>query len=100
MLEGTQLADATRVTMTFDRRLASAFAVLATGISAVILVEKLQSHSYAPLAASLGWLIATPHAQSPQVPRLAPRGTTAAATRLTARFDRPASLLPDSEVCQ
>ena len=94
------MANVASVTTICDRRLASAFLIFATGVSAVVLVEKLQSYSPAPLTAYARWFIATPRAESPMVASLATGGAMATATRFTAPFDERGWLLPDSEVCR
>ena len=85
--------------MMCDRRLASAFLILATGISAVILVEKLQSYSFAPLATYAPWFIATPRAASPMVTAMA-TATMTRVNRFPAPFEDQRWLLPYSEVCR
>src|SRR5688572_11359593 len=72
------------VTTMCDRRLASAFLIFATGVSAVVLVEKLQSYSLAPLTAYARWLIATPRAESPTRTSTATGGAMATANRFIA----------------
>ena len=89
------------VTTMCDRRLACAFLILATGISAVVLVEKLQSYSLAPLTAYARWFVATPSAQSRMVVTSIATGRALAAAH---RFAAPVAdrrwLLPDSEICR
>ena len=94
------MANVASVTTICDRRLASAFLIFATGVSAVVLVEKLQSYSPAPLAAYARWFIATPRAESSMVSSLATGGAMVTANRFTAPFDDRGWLLPDSEVCR
>ena len=94
------MANVASVTTICDRRLASAFLIFATGVSAVVLVEKLQSYSPAPLTAYARWFIATPRAESPLVTSPATGGAVATASRLPAPFDDRGWLLPASEVCR
>lgn len=94
------MANVASVTTICDRRLVSAFLIFATGVSAVVLVEKLQSYSPAPLAAYARWFIARPRAESSMVFSLATGGAVVTANRFTAPFGERGWLLPDSEVCR